>query len=304
MLFRSPRIVTFGTSYGSHLALAHLRRHPQSVARAVLRKVEGPDDTFKLPRTTQQQLEQLHDEVARLPGLRAEVPDLLGLVERLRDQLTTAPVPATAHAGTDSAATLVLGPYDLQVELARALATSGSRAAIPALLLRLARGDWAPLAESALANRSLAMPLLPVLVDCASGATASRSAAIRREIQDPAYLLADALQAPLYLECCEGSGAADLGDGFRGPLTCDVPVLFVSGTLDARTPPANAVRLAVGLPRAVHVVVENAGHESRELMSEEFRDLLQAFLRGESVASCTVSLPPVLIDLGQRTGNR
>jgi pimeloyl-ACP methyl ester carboxylesterase len=68
-------------------------------------------------------------------------------------------------------------------------------------------------------------------------------------------------------------------------------VLFVRGTLDARTPPENVEAIRASLPNAVHVVVENAGHESRELMSPEYRRLLQAFLRGESVVDGRVVLP-------------
>ncbi len=51
--------------------------------------------------------------------------------------------------------------------------------------------------------------------------------------------------------------------------------------------------LFAGLTAAAHVVVENAGHESRDLMSPELRDLMQGFLRGERVGSCTIVLPPV-----------
>ena len=43
------KISLWATSYGTHLALATLRRHGDSIERAVLMGVEGPDDTQKLP---------------------------------------------------------------------------------------------------------------------------------------------------------------------------------------------------------------------------------------------------------------
>jgi hypothetical protein len=61
--------------------------------------------------------------------------------------------------------------------------------------------------------------------------------------------------------------------------------------MDARTPPANVEVLAGGFGRAVHVRVSGTGHDPRELISEEYRDLLQAFLRGDPVESCRLELP-------------
>ncbi|MBD3221917.1 alpha/beta fold hydrolase [bacterium] len=285
-----PRLVTFGTSYGTHLALAHLRRHPGTVARAVLRKVEGPDDTFKRPADTQRQLARLHAEVAAHPAFES---DLLDQVSRLLDDLASSPRAATAHAGTDSATTVVVGAHDLRIMLAEALPDSRTRANLPATIARLADGDLTALAASALAHRRFELPLLPVLIDCASGATPARRAVIAAQRAHADNLLADALQWPLYLEACAGPGAGDVGASMRTPPVSDVPVLMISGSLDARTPPANAEALLPGLTAAAHVVVENAGHESRELMSPELRDLMQAFLRGERVSGCTIVLPPV-----------
>ena len=56
-------------------------------------------------------------------------------------------------------------------------------------------------------------------------------------------------------------GIPDLGDEFRSTLRSHVPVLFICGDLDARTPLANAQDLMGGLPNSRLVVVENAGHD-------------------------------------------
>ena len=44
-----PRIALLAGSYGTHLALAAMRRHPGSIARVALLGVEGPDHTLKSP---------------------------------------------------------------------------------------------------------------------------------------------------------------------------------------------------------------------------------------------------------------
>jgi pimeloyl-ACP methyl ester carboxylesterase len=46
-------------SYGSHLALAVIRRHSNHLERAILFGTEGLDQTFKLPSNVQATLEKL-----------------------------------------------------------------------------------------------------------------------------------------------------------------------------------------------------------------------------------------------------
>jgi hypothetical protein len=40
------------------------------------------------------------------------------------------------------------------------------------------------------------------------------------------------------------------------------------------------------------LLAENAGHESIEMLSGEYRELLARFLAGETVASQSITLPP------------
>jgi len=56
-------------------------------------------------------------------------------------------------------------------------------------------------------------------------------------------------------------GTPTLGDAFRRPLLCSVPTLFLSGTLDANTPPYQAEEMRWGFTDSVHLVQANGGHE-------------------------------------------
>jgi pimeloyl-ACP methyl ester carboxylesterase len=284
-------IVLYGASYGSHLGLAYLRRHGEHVARALLSRVEGPGDTWKLPATVQRQLERV-DRLAAGDPRRG--PDDPGLVERLAlllDRLDAAPVVVPGDPGTHDEPAVAVSALDLRISVARALDSVDTIAALPAWLARLERGDWNALAADAREHRRAGVHAMALMMDCASGAGAERRAALERQRRDERNLLGDAILAPFYLEACEAAGSPDLGDGFRAPFASDVPVLFVSGTLDVRTPPENVERLRHGFSTQAHVVVENAGHPPRELMSRDYRDLLQAFLRGEPVEDCRIALP-------------
>jgi pimeloyl-ACP methyl ester carboxylesterase len=285
------KVVTFGASYGSHLALAHLRRHPESVARAVLQKVEGPDHTWKLPGAVQRRLAALDSLATADPRIRAMMPGLMGPLAALIDTLGRRPV--TVAVGRErTAGRVTLGAYDLRYTVAHMLASTRTSAGLADFLARLSRGDWTPLAEAAIEHRrGGVLSAMGILIDCASGASATRRARIRREAADPANLLGDAIHAPFYPESCAPCGEVDLGDAFRAPITSAVPVLFVSGTLDARTPPANVEEIRGGFSGHAHVIVRNAGHDPRELIAAEYRELLQAFIRGEPVESATIELP-------------
>ena len=83
-----------------------------------------------------------------------------------------------------------------------------------------------------------------------------------------------------------------LADDFRAPVTSTVPTLFISGTLDSNTPPAQADAVATGFANAAHIVVENAGHEST-FQPIAVREAVQAFLEGKAVKSSTVAAPAI-----------
>jgi pimeloyl-ACP methyl ester carboxylesterase len=157
----------------------------------------------------------------------------------------------------------------------------------------MSRGNWERMGQAALGNRrGEAFSAMALMMDCSSGASAARRARIRAEARDRANVLGDALDG-FYPEDCAPCGNPDLGDAFRSAFRCDVPALFVSGELDARTPPSNAEEIQAGFPNGVHVLVTNASHDSRELESPEYQELLRAFLRGETVKGRTIEMPPV-----------
>ncbi len=87
-------------------------------------------------------------------------------------------------------------------------------------------------------------------------------------------------------------GTPDLGDEFREPVESDVPTLFVSGTLDAKTPPHQAERVREGFTNSVHLLVENGGHDSILSNPEVFRRMLD-FLRGLEVNTEVIVEPSV-----------
>jgi pimeloyl-ACP methyl ester carboxylesterase len=122
--------------------------------------------------------------------------------------------------------------------------------------------------------------LMARAVTCASGASAQRRARVRAESAwslfgdpfgnlglDPAY--------------CAVLGTAPLGDDFREPIWSAVPALFISGELDANTPPFNAAEVGYGFPNGVHLLVRYGGHET--LPTPVVQDAVRDFFAGQDV---------------------
>jgi pimeloyl-ACP methyl ester carboxylesterase len=292
------RILLYGSSYGSHLAIACLRRHQEHVSRALLINVEGPDHTWKLPASTHDVLTKVSRLAAHDSRISAQIPDLMHSIRDLLDRLQTQPVTVTVPDSVIGEQTVVLGAYDLQVTLAHMLGDVDRIREIPRLVYQLLGNQWEVLARRAIEHRHGHIhSAMAIMMDCASGVSPTRQQLIEKQAADTTHLLQDALHNPFYYESCRHCPTGDLGDDLRESFTCTVPVLFVSGTLDARTPPDNVEAIAAWFPNHAHVVVTNASHDSRELMSREYRSLVQAFLRGEQVESCTLHLPLLFDDI-------
>ena len=109
---------------------------------------------------------------------------------------------------------------------------------------RSGNGDWVGLALQAGQRRFGRMwNMMSIAMDCASGMSDDWAERIAKEAETT--LLADAINFP-YPEVCEGVPIPDLGDEFREAGKSDVPILFISGTVDGRTPPSNAERILPG----------------------------------------------------------
>lgn len=277
-----PKLSLFGFSYGTHVALAAIRYHGANLERVVLAGTEGPNETRKLPSTLDVQLAKLsllagYDMTASLRRVLANLakePLRVKVTDRARKQEVDVPI----------------GPDALRRILVMDIGDGNDFPVFPALLQTLERGDPSILrwfVEKRYNQISGATDLMVLGMECSSGATALRQAAIDREAKTS--LFANAMNL-FYPEVCAALPSVDLGDDFRGPLVSDVPVLFISGTLDSNTPPYQAEQLRWGMPRATHLVVENAGHEDT-IPNRDVQMAIVDFFAGRDVAGRRIVLP-------------
>ena len=281
----ADQVSLWAISYGTHLALATIRRHPEAIARAVLAGVEGPDHTIKRPSDQQALLE----EIDRL--VRADDPEATFLedVATVLDRLAAQPATAEVESGGETV-TVGISAFDVQRLAAEMLGSPEWSMQLPAMFAALRAGDFLATAPTLAWFRSDTRlgGAMAMAMDAASGASLRRRAVIAREARTT--LLGDAIAAT-ELATFPAWRTPDLGPAFRTPVVSDVPTLFISGTLDGRTPVRNADEVRAGFSRHAHLVVDGAGHSDPLFLgSPVIGERIRAFLAGEHVASETIPM--------------
>ncbi len=281
------KISLWGTSYGTHLSFGVIRYHRDGLDRVVVAGPEGPDHTLKLPSYVEEAIQNLSAEIAARPDMAAKIPDFTDLVRRNLDRLGREP--ATVEFRGEK---LAIGRLDLAAYIAEAVGRRRTIHSLPSTLVTIDAGDFRRLAPIAYGQHigETTVPM-SLAMDCASGVSPERLALIAQE--DETTLTGNAQNFP-FDRACSALGVPDLGAEFRGPLSSDVPILFIAGTLDARTPIRNAEELRPGFPNSYLIIVKNAGHDE-ELFSlaPGLGDRMVDFYRGNAPSQETIEYDPL-----------
>ena len=281
----APKLSLWGMSYGTHLAMATLRRHGASIERVVLMGAEGPDDTLKLPLSADALLAEL-EAAATKQGFT----DLSGATARVLAALQQQPAQGRSliHRGRQ----VTLGAFDAQLAIAAAVGRRSAQQILPLALRDAEQGNYDLLASLVLMVREELPRLqaMPLAMELASAQSPARRTLVDQQAAQS--LLGNAINFP-FPELGDTLGLMDLGDDYRGPLHSDAPSLFVSGTLDGRTPPANAAALLPGFSHAAQLLVRNASHDDELWLGHpDISASIARFLAGQSTSNAELSVPP------------
>jgi len=282
-----PRLTLLGFSYGTHLALGAIRRHPASFERAVLLGVEGPDESLKFPHIYDQQLRKL--AVLERETIGASEPDLGQVLRDVLERVRLTPIKVQiddARGKRD----IQIGADGLLYLLRIDIGDTNDSKMLTRLIREVARGETGMLqrlAQRRFTGLAAGGNLMGIAMDCASGASSARLAQIVAEM--PGSTFGRLTNYP-FPDVCDALQLNALGHGFRAPVFSQVPTLFVSGTLDSNTPPHQAEHVRWGFPHSLHVVIENAGHETSMALNE-VHTLVVDFLRGADVRGRRIAMP-------------
>jgi pimeloyl-ACP methyl ester carboxylesterase len=276
----ADKIVIYGASYGTKVALLYAARYPEHVERLILDSVvtpEGPDplyrDTFAaMTRVTRASCATrcgwTVDPAADLSALAIQLgggPARGFVVDRRGRPL------AQALGSTRLFFLMMAGDFAPRI-----------RAALPAATYNARRGDPAPLLRLASISESGNEPTSPRDFSVAVfAATICEEAALpwqrgapfddrERQAADAIAALGDSAFAPLgsgaaartdLIQLCRRWAEAGPAPAAAGPLP-DVPALLLSGELDLRTPLEGAQRVAAAMPHSTLLRIPATGHST------------------------------------------
>lgn len=287
----AEQVVLWGTSYGTHLAMATIRRHEAHVSKAILHGPEGPDHTLKLPLNGDRTLKALAARIRSDPVVGSALPDAVGTLRSLIAALDSEPRTVDLGAGTGPPRRVTVGGQDLAFVFALEIGDDDFFQLAPRLLVSIERGDDALLGLVGAALRE-PIPLdgMSFAMDCASGVSRKRARKIAR--QERASILGPLLNT-FFPEVCSAWGVAELGDDFRSRLRSGVRTLFISGTLDGRTPARNVRDLRRGLRNSEWLVLEGASHDRVTAPDSRVTDVILDFLADRPLTTHRISYLPI-----------
>lgn len=288
----AEKISILGGSYGSHLSFSVLRRHGDHIHRAVISSVEGPDHTIKLPSQIQSLLEKLHELALADEKIKAKVPDFLGLIQRVLEDLEKNPREVeVSDPSTRQNIRVTVSKFELQRLTAFYIGNYEFLKYLPYLYHAMSQGDFSWLAGEVLRMRTeFINSAMSFCMDCASGISPERKIKIQEEA---VHALLGAYTDFPFPDVCTSWGIPELGSDFRSPVYSDVPTQFISGTLDGRTPVENAQEVMSGFSDAGLLVVENMAHSLGDTpeIREEILERIVHFLKEADPENASLHQP-------------
>ncbi len=277
-----PRIDLWSISYGTHLALAAMRRHPHGIGRVAMSSVEGLDQTVKLPA----RLDLAMERICAASG----DPGLATTMRRVHARFDAEPQAMSVALPNGAKAAFTTDSYPLRLMAGAIPKNPGGIPRLAQMYGALDKGAYDPVAPLIHGNfllRPLSLSGMSDAMDIASGITDAKLALVNA--QAPHSFLGRATNMPMP-QMRYAIPGIDLGDAYRRELTSSIPALVFSGDLDIRTPLEEQAEATEGLSRAHHIRVRNGGHDLYEA-HPDMAAILSAFFSGRAVTTTELSLP-------------
>ncbi len=260
----------YGVSYGTRLALAFMRTHPDGTRGVILDSVYPPNvhAYVEAPGNAAHAFAALFDDCAKRAPCRTDNPHLDTIFRDLVGRAAASPVAAPFGTAADEPqsgdARVSLDPAKLIEVLFGGFYSWQEINGLPAVITAAARGDagpLAPLVEDALQTyRASAFSYgLFLSVECHDDWSYDGPDAIQAAASGAGIFAAFA-RANLPVLACPVWGAGAGEAGFHNPVRSDAPTLILSGAYDPITPPAWADQAARTLPHSYVIRFPGIGH--------------------------------------------
>jgi pimeloyl-ACP methyl ester carboxylesterase len=313
------KLVLYGTSYGTKVALEYAERYPQNVEALVLDSVVPPerDDPFTL--ATFKAMKPVFEELCSRGACAGITGNPLGDVARLVVKMQKHALSGTVYDGSGHSHRATMSSVDLLNLIGAGDLNPALRALLPASVQSALRGDPAPLLRLNLLSEGLIPNVPGVPLASSDGVDEALFADTTCEEEpfpwqrsaSPSTRLAEALGALRALPasafypfdasiawvdsvvpgCAQWPNVAPAPPPIS-PLP-DVPTLILSGAQDLRTPTSGAEAVAARIPDSQLLVVPYTGHS---VLGTEFsgcaQSAVKAFFSGTTVQPCAATPNP------------
>ncbi|HYF69197.1 MAG TPA: alpha/beta hydrolase [Ohtaekwangia sp.] len=273
----------FGFSFGSQIAMALMKLFPQELVSTIAVSTDAMDQSFNYPVHLDDQLKKITKMVAADSSINAKIPALDKLTEKVMAKLSANPITISVrHPLTGNPLSVKVGSFGLALILRLEIDDTNDIPAIPRLLYTLDQGDYTML-QWFVQKRipfAIAVPGNGINQAIASGLSSEREKII--ESQASRSLFGNVVNFPFY-DARKVWPVCDVTIDTSTPLSTSVPTLFITGSLDCRTPVEQVDETMKGFSNAVHLIVENAGHEQAMWDTEIFDGAIPDFLSGLDV---------------------
>lgn len=253
-----------GSSYGTQVAQAYLRRHPDRVRAVVLLGALplAPESMLFDGRDAQQALHLLWQDCASEPACAAAFPRLREETEEVLRRLHEKPVRVTVDDPQGGAPQeVMLDGRTFASTLRTRLYSADAQSRVPLALHRAFEGDYHSMARAAvmiarLQHRGSSLGMF-LSIFCSEVAPFFDPASVQRLGEGTFFGAERTLR---WMQACREWPRAEVPADFAAPVRSDVPALILSGRLDPVTPPYWGEQVAAFLPKSRQVVFAASSH--------------------------------------------
>jgi pimeloyl-ACP methyl ester carboxylesterase len=307
------RLVLYGTSYGTKVALDYAARYPRQTEALVLDSIVAPSGPEPFELASFHAITPVLHELCSSHACTGVTPSPVSDLARLARRLRAHPLKGTIDDGYGHPQTARMGALELLFVLEAGDLNPALRALLPAAVKSALRGDPAPLLQLNELSQGLIPNVPPIphehsqeAVDETLFWTTSceedpfpwqRSAAPAARHAEALAALAAIPRAQFFpFEPAVALLAGPMLDCLRWPAASappapgaipDVPTLILSGGQDLRTPTAEARAVAAMIPGSQLLVVPYTGHSVLGSdLSGCATGAVEQFFAGAPVSSC------------------
>ena len=242
------KIMLMGQSFGSQWCFAVMRHHPEIVERAILTGVEPLNHTYDMPSHIMNAIRRIWKHLDTDPAWAPFLPPG-GMEEAAEEVLTRLENGGIEIKDAHGKTKLVLGPDDFPWDY-------------PAEILELFHGHTERFKD----RRTLYNGAVHyALIDSSTGVTVERR---EKLLNDPAIRYVSRSNFAKLMAAADIWPSPDLGDEFRNPVQCDIPVVFIHGDWDRYTPIENTLEIAPFFPNSHTLLIDRGGHAPLSQMQD------------------------------------